>query len=82
MPGKTEQSFGLHLLDNGFPFQVLIARIGDVAPCDRTGYKRAVEFHTKPLAKLPGVRESAAYPGDWRLSATRFSIRLSITCNL
>jgi hypothetical protein len=32
MPGKTEQSFGLHLLDNGVPFQVLIARIGDVAP--------------------------------------------------
>jgi hypothetical protein len=38
-----------------------------VAPRNLTGYKRAVEFHTKPLAKLPVVCESAPYPGDWRL---------------
>src|SRR5208282_978724 len=45
MPGEREEPFGLHFLNNGLPFEVLVARIGDLATRDLTRYKGTIQLH-------------------------------------
>src|SRR6266481_5683232 len=59
VPSKAEEAFGLHFLHDGVPFEVLIARIRDLATRDLTRHERAIEFHAEPLAELTVIRQRA-----------------------
>ena len=65
--GEGKESFGLHFLHEGLPFDVLVARIGNLATRDLTRYEWAIQFHTKPLAKLPVIRQRTSDARNWRL---------------
>src|ERR1035437_2409783 len=72
MPGERKEPLGLHFLNDGFPLEVLIARISDVAARDLTRDKRAVQLHTKPFPKLTVISEGPPYPRNRRLELDMF----------
>src|SRR3954471_13188788 len=57
MPGKREQPFGLHCLHHRRPLDVFVTGMGNLTTRDLPWYKRAIQFHAKPLAKLAMVRQ-------------------------
>src|SRR5438105_3104456 len=67
LPGERKDPFGLHFLHDGLPFEVLAARIGNLPTRDLTRYEWAIQFHTKPLAKLPVIRQRTPDARNWRL---------------
>src|SRR6266850_791063 len=67
LPGEGKEPFGLHFLHDGLPFDVLVARIGNLATRDLTRYERAIEFHTKPVAELTVIRQRTPDPRNRRL---------------
>src|SRR6267378_7571402 len=67
MPGEGKDPLGLHFLHDGLPFEVLVARIGDLATRNLTRQERAIQFHPKPLAKLTVIRQGTPDPRNWCL---------------
>src|SRR6266436_9748133 len=67
LPGEGKEPFGLHFLHDGLPFDVLVARIGHLATRDLTGPEWAIQFHAKPLAKLPVIRQRTPDARNGRL---------------
>src|SRR5208282_3274847 len=66
MPGKRKEPLGLHFLHDRFPFDMLIARMSNLAARDLTRYKRAVQLYAKPLAKLAVIRQRTPDPRNRR----------------
>src|SRR5271167_813848 len=62
MPGEGKEPFWLHFLHDGLPFDVLVARMGNLATRDLTRYEWAIQFHTKPLAELTVIRQCTPDP--------------------
>ena len=56
--------FGLDFLDDGFPFEVLVAGPGDEAGGCLAGDEGGVEFNAKPLAELLMIGQGAPDAGD------------------
>src|ERR1700690_1644646 len=67
MPGEGKEPFGLLLLHDRLLFDVLVARMSNLATRDLAGYELAIQFHTEPLAKLAVIRERTPDPRNWRL---------------
>src|ERR1700730_13985227 len=67
MPGEGEELFGLHFLHVGFPDDVLVPRMCNVATRDLPCHEWAIQFHSKPLAKLTIIRQRAPDPRNRRL---------------
>src|SRR6266404_3752058 len=67
MPREGKESFRFHFLHNRFPFEVLVARIGNLSTRDLTWYEWAIQLHTKPFAKLTVIRECAPDARNRRL---------------
>src|SRR5207253_1659864 len=67
MPGERKEPLGLHFLHDGLPFEVLVARIGNLPTRHLTRYKGAIQFHPKPLAKPPVIRQRTPDARNWRL---------------
>src|SRR5208282_1505837 len=65
-PGKGKEPLGLHFLHHRFPFDVLIAGMSNLAARDLTQYKRSIQFHAKPLAKLAVISQRTPDSGDRR----------------
>jgi hypothetical protein len=63
---EGEKPLWLHFLHNLLPFDVLIARMGNLAAHDLTGHKRAVQLHTEPLAELAVIRQGPPDARNWR----------------
>src|SRR5690242_17955339 len=63
-PGKGEESFGLHFLDDGFPLDVLVSGIGHVAGGNLSCDKWPVELDAKPFPEFTIVGESAPDAGN------------------
>src|SRR5271157_911080 len=61
-PCEGKEPFGFHFLHDGLPFDVLVARIGNMAPRHLTRYKWAIQFHAKPFAKLAVIRQRTPDP--------------------
>src|SRR5271169_1131628 len=72
MPGKRKESFGLHALDDSLPFNVLVARIGNMATRHLTRYEWAIQFDAKPLAKFTVIRQRAPDPRNRSLELNSF----------
>src|ERR1035438_1485034 len=66
VPGEGKEPFRLHLLHDGLPYYMLVARVGYGAPRDLTRYEWAIEFHAKPPPKLTVVRQCAPHPRNRR----------------
>src|SRR6202011_5683378 len=67
VPGEGKEPFRLHFLHDGLPFEVLVARIGHLATRDLAGYERPIQFHAKPIAELPVIRQRAPDARNGRL---------------
>ncbi len=67
VPGEGKEPFGLHLLHHGLPFDVLVARVGNMAARDLARHERAIQFHAKPFAELTVIRQRAPDPRNRRL---------------
>src|SRR5579863_1934243 len=67
MPREGKEPFGLHLLHDGLPFDVLIAGVRDVAARDLARNERAIQFHAKPLAELMVIGKGAPDSGNRRV---------------
>ena len=81
MPSERKEPFGLHFLHDGFPFEVLIAGVGNLAARDLTRYERTLQFHAKPLVELAVVRQGTPDSRTWRLKFNAFNA-VSILRNL
>src|ERR1700722_2873579 len=62
MPGEGKEPFRLHFLHHGLPLDVLVTRMGNVSARNLPRHKWAIQFHSKPLAKLTVVRQRAPDP--------------------
>src|SRR5262249_15874726 len=62
VPGEGKEPFGLHFLHDGLPFEVLVARVGNLPTRDLTWYERAIQFHAKPLAELTVICQCTPDP--------------------
>src|SRR5215472_9260618 len=71
-PGKGKKPLGLHLLHDGLPFNVLVAGICHLATRDLPRDKWAIQFHSKPFAKFPVIRQGAPDPRNRRLEFNPF----------
>src|ERR1700679_1770667 len=60
-PGEGKEPLGLHFLHRGRPLDVFIAGMRNLAARDLARYKRPLQFHAKPLAKLAVVGQRAPY---------------------
>src|SRR6266850_7128079 len=67
MPSEGKEPFMLDFLHHGLPFEVFVARISNLAARDLTGYERAIQFHSKPLAKFPVICERTPDARNWSL---------------
>src|SRR5580698_4843874 len=67
MPGERKEPLMLHFLHDRFPFDVLIARIRNLAARNLTRHKRSVQLHPKPFAKLAVIGERAPDSRNRRL---------------
>src|SRR6266850_2988995 len=72
VPGEGKEPFRLHFLHDGLPFDVLVARIGNLATRDLPWYERAIQFHAKPLAELTVIRQRPPDPRNWRFEFDTF----------
>src|ERR1700730_10379442 len=66
-PREGKKSFGFHFLHDGLPFEVLIARICNLATRNLALHEWAIQFHAKPLAKFAVVRQRTPDPRERRL---------------
>src|SRR5437879_5799264 len=67
MPCEGKNLFGLHFLHHRLPFDVLVARMSNVAMQDLTGYEWAIQLHPEPFAKLNVIRQCTPDPRNGRL---------------
>src|ERR1017187_407856 len=72
VPREGKQPLGFHCLYYGLPFEVLVTGIGNVAARDLTGHKWAIQFHTKPLAKLTIICQGTPDPRNRRFELDAF----------
>src|ERR1700728_5092432 len=61
-PGEGKKPLGLHFLHRGRPLDVFIAGMRNLAARNLARYKRPLQFHAKPLAKLAVVGQRAPHP--------------------
>src|SRR5262245_19996569 len=72
MPGERKQTLGLHGLNHGLPFHMLIARIGDLAARQPAHLEGRLELDAKPGSELTVVGQRAPYARDRRLEFNPF----------
>src|SRR6516165_5250607 len=60
-PPEGKEPLGLHLLDERLPSDVLIARVGNLAPRDLAQDERAIQLDAEPLAEFPIVCQRAPH---------------------
>ena len=72
MPREGKEPFGLHLLHDGLPVDMLVSGMSNLTPRNLTPHEWAIELHRKPLAELTIVRQGAPDLRNRCLSSMRF----------